>query len=102
MLSTIFKWCSGRHTGFAAFFAVSGTALQYYHRLDMNYIALVTAVQGLVLAHSVKEDVSYYYKNNQIQSTIPAPPVQIPDSVSPVPDLGTPQLQPMPVEQDKY
>jgi hypothetical protein len=54
------EWCQGRHTLFAVYFALSGTALQWYHRLDMNYVALITAVQGLVLAHSVKED---YYKD---------------------------------------
>jgi hypothetical protein len=97
MFSTIFKWCSGRHTLFAAFFAISGTALQYYHRLDMNYIALVTAVQGLVLAHSAKEDYTEY-KNNQLQSMIPAPPVQIPDQIPQAPNLGSPQPQPMPLE----
>ncbi len=41
---------------FAAFFALSGTVMQWYHHLDMNYVALIGAIQGLVLAHSAKED----------------------------------------------
>jgi len=46
----------GRHTTFVAFFAVVGTALQYFHRLDSTYIAFMTSLMGFVLGHSIKED----------------------------------------------
>lgn len=54
--SKIANWAEGRHTLFAIFFAVHGTILAWFHRLDLNYIALIGAIQGLVLAHSAKED----------------------------------------------
>jgi len=57
------KWYSklviavrGRHTLFALFFTLSGTAMAWFHRLDPNYVALVAAIQGWVFAHSYKED----------------------------------------------
>jgi len=56
MFAKIFQWCQGRHTAFALFFTFAGTAMAWYHRLDMSYVALITAVQGLVFAHSCKED----------------------------------------------
>lgn len=56
MLNKIFKWCSGRHTTFAVYFAGMGTLLAWFHRLDPNYVALVGAIQALIFAHSAKED----------------------------------------------
>ena len=56
MILKIIKWCNGRHTVFALYFAFMGTALAWFHKLDANFIALITAIQGLVFAHSVKED----------------------------------------------
>jgi hydrogenase/urease accessory protein HupE len=52
----MFAFFQGRHTFFALFFTLMGTIMAWYHRLDMSYVALVTAVQGLVFAHSYKED----------------------------------------------
>lgn len=56
MFDAIFKWCQGRHTAFALFFTVMGTLMAWFHRLGPEYVALVTAVQGLILAHSYKQD----------------------------------------------
>lgn len=56
MLQKIFAYCSGRHTAFAIFFALVGTGLQVYHRLDANYIGLITVIQGWVFAHSYQEN----------------------------------------------
>lgn len=30
--------------------------MQWFHRLDGNYIALITAVQGFVFAHAAQEN----------------------------------------------
>jgi uncharacterized membrane protein YagU involved in acid resistance len=67
MLQKIFTWLQGRHTGFAVYFAVVGTVLQCYHKLDMNYIALIGAIQAFVLGHSIKCD--YFESKNP-----PVPP----------------------------
>lgn len=53
---TAVTWAQGRHTLFAIYFAGAGTILQCFHKLDGNFIALITAVQGFVFAHSWKED----------------------------------------------
>lgn len=53
---SVMNWCQGRHTAFALYFAICGTVLEAFHRLDPSYVALVTAIQGLILAHSYKED----------------------------------------------
>ena len=66
MFQKIANWCQGRHTLFALFFTISGTILEYFHKLDMNYVALIGAVQGFVFAHSYKED---YFHNQQGPST---------------------------------
>lgn len=55
----LFAWTQGRHTFFALFFTIAGTALAAVHRLEMPYVALISAVQGFVLIHSAKED---YFK----------------------------------------
>lgn len=41
----------GRHTLFALFFALSGTAMAWFNHLSPEYVALVTAIQGWVFAH---------------------------------------------------
>jgi hypothetical protein len=61
---------SGRHTMFAVYFALMGTVLAWFHRLDMNFIALIGAVQGFVLLHSGKED--WFSLKAQINNAQPA------------------------------
>lgn len=61
MLQKFFNWAQGRHTGFAVFFALSGTTLQWFHKLDLTYIAFIGAIQTFVFAHSAKED---YFKKD--------------------------------------
>jgi hypothetical protein len=56
MLQKVFQWAQGRHTTFAVYFALAGTVLQVFHKLDGNFIALITAVQGFVFAHSYQEN----------------------------------------------
>jgi len=56
MFKKLAAWAQGRHTLFAAYFALVGTGLQVSHRLDGNFIALIAAVQAFVFAHSVQEN----------------------------------------------
>lgn len=60
MFKKIVAWAQGRHTLFALYFALSGTTLQVFHRLDGNFIALIAAVQAFVFAHSTQEN---YFDN---------------------------------------
>jgi hypothetical protein len=56
MFKKVILWAQGRHTLFAAYFTIVGTILEWFHRLDANYIMLIGAVQTFVLGHSIKED----------------------------------------------
>lgn len=56
MFKNIVEKLQGRHTAFALFFTFSATAMAWFHRLDPNYVAFVTVMQGWVFAHSLKED----------------------------------------------
>jgi hypothetical protein len=56
MLKKLVAWANGRHTMFAGYFALTGTALQLVHKLDGNFIALIAAVQAFVFAHSAQEN----------------------------------------------
>ena len=56
MFKKMFVWANGRSTAFAAFFTGFGSLLAWYSKLTPTYIALVTAIQGYVVLHSVKED----------------------------------------------
>jgi hypothetical protein len=58
----LFALCQGRHTFFALFFTIAGTTLAAFHRLEMPYVAMITAIQGYVLLHSGKDD---YFKNGE-------------------------------------
>lgn len=56
-ISKFFNVFCGRATTFAIFFTLAGTTLAFKGHLDASYVALITAIQGLVFAHSWKEDV---------------------------------------------
>jgi hypothetical protein len=55
-LKTITDKVQGRHTLFALFFTGMGTVLAWKQKLDPNFVALATVMQGWVFAHSYKED----------------------------------------------
>ena len=63
MFDKIFNWANGRSTAFAAFFTGFGSLLAWCGKLTPTYIALVTAIQGNVDLHSVKED--YFSKKTE-------------------------------------
>ena len=54
--ASFFNFFQGRATTFAIAFAVVGIALAFRGKLDANYALFVTAIQGLIFAHSCKED----------------------------------------------
>lgn len=57
VVASIFNFFQGRATAFAILFAGVGIRLAFMGKLDANYALFVTAIQGLVFAHSLKEDI---------------------------------------------
>lgn len=64
MIKKLFAKMSGRTTAFCAAFFASGTILEWFHKLDMTYVAFTTAVLGAVVGHSIKED--YFNKPDPV------------------------------------
>jgi len=56
LVASIFNFFQGRATAFAILFSVVGIKLAFMGKLDANYALFVTAIQGLIFAHSCKED----------------------------------------------
>jgi hypothetical protein len=54
--ASVFSFFQGRATTFAIVFTICGLCLAFEGKLDANYALFVTAIQGLVFAHSCKED----------------------------------------------
>jgi hypothetical protein len=54
--ASFFNFFQGRATTFAIAFAIVGVILAFRGKLDANYSLFVTAIQGLIFAHSCKED----------------------------------------------
>lgn len=52
----VYRWGCGRTATFALFFLLAGLGLAWFHRLDGNFIALCTVIQGMVLARAVSDD----------------------------------------------
>ena len=48
-------WFQGRHTMFVVGALTIGTTLSWFGKLDGNLVTLILGLQGMVLAHSVKE-----------------------------------------------
>lgn len=55
-MNRVYSFFGGTSRFFAFFFAVSGTALAFRGKLTGDYVAMITALQALIVAHSVKED----------------------------------------------
>lgn len=62
IIGTFFAFFQGRATAFAIVFTAAGIILAFKGKLTGDFVALVTAIQGLVFAHSIKEDVRDYWK----------------------------------------
>jgi len=56
VVAAIFNFFQGRATAFAILFSAVGIRLSFTGKLDANYALFVTAIQGLIFAHSCKED----------------------------------------------
>ena len=56
VVASFFNFFQGRATAFAIVFAGVGIRLAFMGKLDSNYALFVTAIQGLIFAHSCKED----------------------------------------------
>jgi len=56
IVAAFFNFFQGRCTFFAIAFSVVGCILALRGKLDGNYALFVTAIQGILVAHSCKED----------------------------------------------
>ena len=56
MFKKLVEYMQGRHTLFAAFFAIAGVVLQWFHHLDATFVAYMTSLMGMVLGHSIQEN----------------------------------------------
>jgi hypothetical protein len=54
--ASFFNFFQGRCTFFAIAFSIVGCILAFRGKLDGNYALFVTAIQGVLVAHSCKED----------------------------------------------
>lgn len=52
----LYDWFGGRCTFFAFLFTGAGIGLAFTGHLTADYVALVGAIQALIVAHSAKED----------------------------------------------
>lgn len=68
IVGALFSFFNGRCTFFAILFTGVGITLAFMHQLTMEYVALVSAIQALLVAHSTKED-WHQQKQQQQQST---------------------------------
>jgi hypothetical protein len=57
-IGAMFQFFNGRCTFFAICFSIVGIILAFMGKLSAEYVALVGAIQTLLVAHSVKEDVN--------------------------------------------
>ena len=62
LLNLLTNEFSGRTTFFAVFFAASATVLAWFGKLTSAYAEVITALQALVLAHSLGQD--YHDRNS--------------------------------------
>jgi hypothetical protein len=57
MFQKLASFFQGRHTLYIICAFTSGLVMSWFHRLDGNLVALLLGLGGLVLGHSIKEDV---------------------------------------------
>jgi hypothetical protein len=56
MFQKIADYFGGRHTLFVVSCMTIGIVMSWFHRLYANLVSLLLGLQGLILAHSIKED----------------------------------------------
>ncbi len=57
IVGALFNFFQGRATTFAIVFTIVGIILAFKGKLDANFVALIAAIQALIVVHSWKEDV---------------------------------------------
>jgi hypothetical protein len=67
-VASLFQFFQGRATTFAIIFTICGLILAFRGKLTADYALLVTAIQGMVFAHSIKED--YFNRRSQNTTTV--------------------------------
>jgi hypothetical protein len=70
LVGGVFNFFKGRSTFFALFFTVTGTILAIKGTLTPEYVALITAIQTLVVGHSWKEDAFAPTQQNVINNVV--------------------------------
>lgn len=70
LVGSLFGFLNGRCTALAIVFTVCGITLAFLGKLTADYVALVGAIQALVLAHSFKEDQYQNQKQSQQQQVV--------------------------------
>lgn len=70
--ASFFSFFQGRATTFAISFSVVGIVLAFEGKLTAEYVGLVSAIQALVVGHSLKED--YFTRRNCRQNPSAAQP----------------------------
>lgn len=61
-MTKVYNWFGGRCTFFALLFITCGICLAFKAKLTADYVALASATQLLLVAHSAKED---YFQSGQ-------------------------------------
>ena len=69
LVNGLFNFFNGRCTFFAILFTGVGITLSFQGKLTAEYVALVGAIQALLVAHSVKEDMNDL-RQAQINTTV--------------------------------
>ena len=69
-IAPVFNWCCGRATFFALLFTVTGIVATFTGHLTTEFVALIAAIQGLVFAHSWKQDITEFKQATLISSTL--------------------------------
>lgn len=57
IVGALFNFFQGRATFFAIVFTIAGVTLAFKGKLDANFVALIAAIQALIVVHSWKQDI---------------------------------------------
>lgn len=69
-VSAVFGFFNGRCTFFAILFSTVGITLAFKSKLTMEFTCLVTVIQALLVAHSVKEDMADVKRTETVKVSI--------------------------------
>ena len=57
MFQKLANFFAGRHTLYLVSAFTTGVGMAWFHKLDSSLVALLLGLGGLVLGHSIKEDI---------------------------------------------